>query len=322
MNPEIFCENPTIEAYKELSDESKKYFFMFATLCKRDGIGDIDLATKIIDYHVTIPSETSPRINIVPTEVRKRIREGSLACYNVYGRDGVIRFDDKVIHYVESMLTYYEDRYKDSIYLKGNLTNDEMSAIYTYKDAGYEPMNIILRGIKLDPIFYDYDEYYQHVVNLKNIFAKTIKTRKNMYVFRGIKYHQCVEDEINETGELILNGFTSTTINMFKTVSRDKFSGSGCCVFVIKIPPGIPVIFPDIELYIDKIKQYGSIVASWKDERNTKQYRDYIQNIFGEGEVILSPGYKLIIHDTFKLGEFGGNIGREKKTYYCTCVRI
>jgi bifunctional polynucleotide phosphatase/kinase len=97
MNPEIFCKNPTIEAYKELSDKAKKYFFMFATLCKMHDIGDIVLATMIIDYQTSDWVKKDTYYTQTFTPLSHKVQHKVPLRLAMYDLDGTLMNNDKPI---------------------------------------------------------------------------------------------------------------------------------------------------------------------------------------------------------------------------------
>jgi hypothetical protein len=264
----------------------------------------------------------------IPKYIQEAIRMGTSRAYNIGDSDYI---KDDRIEYIKSAFKYYDDRYADNIYHNKSLTKDEKKALGEYKESAYENMNNVMRGTTLDQnglIFNSLIQINKYIKDLLHVFEKTKVTQKDIYVYRGIKVNgigaKAIKDEIAKTNELRLDSFTSTTINIFKTIAYGKFSGPNCCVFVIKVPAGTPVIFADMRYYNKIIEESGSIEAGRPDPadagcRGPRQaYVSYLLSIIGEGEVILPPNSKLMIDGVYKLGDFGGNMESHMETYVGT----
>lgn len=267
---------------------------------------------------------------LVPEIVRTRVMQGSTMKYNTYEDEDESEDDEKVselLKYKFSLLDPYRDRYKDNIYLTGNLTPSEEEAIENYVGLFYKSINNYLRGILKSNYSLERIEYIKtQIHNLQGIFYKTRKLEEDLYVFRGMKLPVGEMEKIYKKGEMQFNNFVSTTTHFFKTLSKRNFSDAFCCVYIIKVPAGTPVIFINMEKYTEIIKLYGSILNGYEKSRSahhdthnrTKKLIDYIHEILVEGEVLLPWNSKLVFTGKSKLGDFGGDIDPDMNVYHGT----
>lgn len=84
------------------------------------------------------------------------------------------------------------------------------------------------------------------------------------------------------------------------------------------------MIYPDILAYHLLVKKYGNIDNGLPPniKINSGAYIEYIKSLLGESEVILPSNAKLVIHDTYKRGDFGGDVSSDTTTHHCSYVQL
>jgi len=107
----------------------------------------------------------------IPDEIIDIIQKGTSSKYYTS--------KDKATYYT-NLLSYHIERSSDSIYLNPFLTEDEKSAIRSYKGADFHNINIVMRGKPSHIPKTQLTSTYKNIYNLHSVFnKKQLKQQKN-----------------------------------------------------------------------------------------------------------------------------------------------